>query len=393
MNAAHVAPGRVLVVDDNAMNRDVLTRRLQRGGHAVEAVEDGESALARLRLRAFDLVLLDVTMPGISGYEALARIKADAVLQHVPVVMISAISESESVVKCLELGADDYLTKPFDPLILKARVDASLSKKRLHDGELRHIRSMEREFEIGRAIQQGFLPESLPQPRGWEIAARFRPARQVAGDFYDVFEVPAGGIAIVVADVCDKGVGAALYMALFRTLLRASACQPATPGAAAETVLLAAITLTNDYIARVHGRANMFATVFFAVLDADSGALSYVNAGHEPPMIVGPGGVRQRLRRTGPALGLLPEQHFLVATAQLEPGEALLGYTDGVVEAAGAQGEFGEARLAGALAPSPGCADRLLAAIDASLDAYTRGAEPPDDITMLAVRRVPAEGA
>jgi len=388
--AAHGGPARVLVVDDNAMNRDVLTRRLQRGGHAVEAVEDGESALARLRAQPFDLVLLDVTMPGIDGYEVLARVKADEALRHVPVVMISAIGEAESVVKCLALGADDYLTKPFDPLILKARVDASLSKKRLHDGERRHTQSLEREFEIGRSIQRGFLPESLPSPQGWEIATRFRPARQVAGDFYDVFPLPVGGLGIVVADVCDKGVGAALYMALFRTLLRATACQPATSGVDSAAVLLSAITVTNDYIAQVHGRANMFATVFFCVLDPQSGALRYVNAGHEPPIIAGVGGVRQRLSRTGPALGLLPGQSFVVGTARMQPGECLLGYTDGVVEARGSSGEFGEAALSKQLNPLPASADRLLAAIDASLEEHTAGTEPLDDVTMVAVRRAQA---
>lgn len=384
-----VAPARMLVVDDNEMNRDVLTRRLQRCGHAVEAVADGELALARLRGQAFDLVLLDVMMPGIDGYEVLARIKEDAALRHLPVIMITALGEADSVIRCIELGADDYLTKPFNPLILQARVDASLLKKRAHDGELRHLRDMEREFEIGRAIQRGFLPESTPQHAGWELATRFRPARQVAGDFYDLFNVSTGHLAIVVADVCDKGVGAALYMALFRTLIRATASQPYRRETEPASILIAAAAVTNNYIASVHGRANMFATVFLALLDPASGALLYINAGHEPPLICGPGGIRQRLALTGPALGLLPEQRFSVGQAQLHPGELLLGYTDGVTEATGAAGEFGEARLHALLATPGESAEALLLAVEQALDRHGDGAEPMDDVTLVACRRSP----
>ncbi|MDM0033664.1 SpoIIE family protein phosphatase [Variovorax sp. J22P271] len=387
MNATTVAPARALVVDDNEMNRDVLSRRLQRSGHAVEVVDSGERALARLRTQPFDLILLDVMMPGIDGYEVLARLKQDPALRHIPVIMISALGETDSVVRCLALGADDYLTKPFNPLILQARVDACLLKKRVHDGELRQLQSMEREFEIGRAIQTGFLPESLPVPGGWDIAVRFRPARQVAGDFYDVFATSSGGIFIVVADVCDKGVGAALYMALFRTLIRATASQPFPEGTDATAILLATASLTNDYIARVHGRANMFATAFLGILDAASGTLQYVNAGHDPPLVAGAEGSRRRLGLTGPALGLLAEQRFTVGVTHLQPGDLLLGYTDGVVESTGTDGAFGEARLLEALREPPGSSDALLQRIESALDVFSDGAEASDDITMVALRR------
>ena len=212
----HPVAARLLVVDDNEMNRDLLSRRVQRLGHETVTANDGRQALALMRSQAFDLVLLDITMPGMDGYEVLQQLRDDAALRHIPVVMVSAIDEIDSVVRCLELGAEDYLTKPFNPLVLKARVDASLAKKLLRDKEQAHARMMVRELEIGRQIQSGFLPERLPQPAGWNLAVRFLPARQVAGDFYDAFELPNGTLALVVADVCDKGVGAALYMALFR---------------------------------------------------------------------------------------------------------------------------------------------------------------------------------
>ncbi|CAA9329641.1 MAG: Serine phosphatase RsbU, regulator of sigma subunit, partial [uncultured Gemmatimonadaceae bacterium] len=224
----------ILVVDDNELNRDLLSRRLRRMGHAVEAVEDGGRALELLSAAPFDLVMLDIMMPGMNGYEVLARLKADPALCHVPVIMITAVDDEASVVRCIELGAEDYMPKPFNPALLKARVGSSLAKKRLHDREQTYAAGLARELDIGRHIQQGFLPARLPAADGWELTARFAPARQVAGDFYDAFLLPHGRLAVLVADVCDKGVGAALFMALFRSLFRALAEQRFTAAASGD---------------------------------------------------------------------------------------------------------------------------------------------------------------
>jgi adenylate cyclase len=124
----------VLVVDDNEMNRDMLSRRLQRQNYQVLMAEDGEKALEMIRANAFDLVLLDIMMPKLSGYEVLERVKKDDQTRHLPVIMISAVDDLDSVVKCIELGAEDYLFKPFNPVLLKARVSASLEKNRLRKG-------------------------------------------------------------------------------------------------------------------------------------------------------------------------------------------------------------------------------------------------------------------
>jgi serine phosphatase RsbU (regulator of sigma subunit) len=380
-------PAHVLVVDDNAMNRDVLSRRLQRNGHTVESVEGGKQALACLETGKFDLVMLDIMMPDMDGYQVLARLRQDAALAHLPVLMISAIGDSDSVVRCLALGADDYLTKPFDPLILRARVDAALVTKRLHAAEQRHTRSMERDLEIGRRIQAGFLPESLPQPSGWEIAGRFIPARQVAGDFYDTYEIPGHGIAVLVADICDKGVGAALYMALFRSLLRAGATGECARGSDNATILKAAVGQTNDYIARVHERAHMFATVFFGILDPASGRLDYVNAGHESALIVGAGVLKQQLGPTAPAIGLMPDCKVEVASTVLDPGDLLFAYTDGVLDATDTGSSYGESRLIALLTQAHASADALLGTLGLALETYSAGADPFDDVTMLAVRR------
>ena len=293
----------------------------------------------------------------------------------------------DSVVKCIELGATDYLPKPFNPVLLKARVGATLEKKRLRDKEQLWAKSLERELEIGREIQKSFLPEELPKVAGWEIAARFRPARQVAGDFYDAFSLPSSGrIGLVIADVCDKGVGAALFMALFRSLLRATATGAAWgPEAAPE--LLRTVRLTNDYIARTHGRSNMFATLFFGVLDPATGSLLYVNGGHEAPVLFGPAGAKARLPPTGPAVGMMPDMPFEIGETRLEAGEGLLAFTDGVTDARGASGFFGEGRLLALLDQPVASAAALLDAIEAAVLAHAAGSEQTDDITLLAVRR------
>ena len=388
--AAGVPAGTILVVDDNEMNRDLLSRRLRRDGHTVHIAEHGRAALDRLAEQPFDLVLLDIMMPELTGYEVLEIMKKDAGLQHIPVVMITAATEEESIVRCLLLGADDHLPKPFNPAILRARVGASLAKKRLHDAEQMHAKSLERELEIGREIQLGFLPDTLPSPAGWELCAHFRPARQVAGDFYDAFPLDDGRVALVLADVCGKGVGAALFMALFRSLLRALAGSEFPAAATTGDGLCATVQGTNDYIARTHGRANMFATAFVAVLDPASGALEYVNAGHEPPVVLGAtGALRARLAPTGPALGLMPELEFGVGSEPLASGETLFAFTDGVTDARDPRDEaFGEERLMALLQTEGMPAAALLERVDAALSDYMASAAQFDDVAMLATRRI-----
>ena len=263
-----------------------------------------------------------------------------------------------------------------------------------------------REMEVARNIQRDFLPESLPMARGIQLEAVLHPAREVSGDFYDAFVLPASGtIVLVVGDVCDKGVGAALFMALFRSLIRASA-DPVQGGAiqmiggrrtivrqylesATPADLLTRVAgFTNDYIARLHGRTNMFATVFLAALDPLSGQLDYVNAGHDPALVVAPTGGIQELRPTGPALGLLPDQVFTAGQTTLEPRHGFVAFTDGLVEARSPAGEaFGAQRLRDALRANGDSAATLVRGVLDALQAFTGQAEPHDDVTLLAASR------
>jgi phosphoserine phosphatase RsbU/P len=328
-----------------------------------------------------------VMMPEMNGYEVLEHLKAHDTWRHVPVVMVSALDEMDSVVRCIKLGAADYLPKPFNVTLLTARVEACLSMKRLHDREQMYAKSMARELEIGRQIQRGFLPDKLPSLPGWELAASFIPARQVAGDFYDAFRFGRNHrIGLVVADVCDKGVGAALFMALFRSLLRSTA-QTCAPGGSDAAHAVHTIETVNDYIATTHSAANMFATVFFGILDPASGRLVYVNGGHDAPAVIGRDGAR-RLEPTGPALGLLPGLEFGTSETALAPGETLVGFTDGATDMQAPDGSFfSEERLLELIAAPAPSVEALLDRIDAALAEHAGSADAFDDITLLAVRR------
>lgn len=372
---------RILVVDDNAANRDLLSRRVRRGGHEVVAVADGPAALAHLTKEPFDLVLLDVMMPGMSGYDVLEAIKSDVALSRVRVIMVSALDEIDSVVRCIELGADDYLPKPFNPTLLAARVASSLGRKAADDLIRDRTERMERDLEIGREIQAGFFPSEIPQPPGWQVAVFFQEAREVGGDFYDVFMLPDGRLGLVIADVCDKGVGAALYMALFRTLLRA---QLTTMGVS----LAPAVAWVSDYIATNHGDSNMFATAFVAAADPATGTISYVNAGHDPPLLLRHGGTEEILP-TGSAIGLLPGLEFPASSTSLERGETLLAFTDGVTEAVGGDREqFGEGRLRDVITRTPMKPAALIEAVQEAVRTFVGDVPQSDDMTMLCVGRV-----
>ena len=171
--------GRVLVVDDNEMNRDLLSRRLQRQGHKVIMAEDGQQALEKLRLEQFDLILLDIMMPVMNGYQVLEHLKADRNLRHIPVIMISALDDVDSVVRCIELGAEDYLFKPFNPVLLKARIGACLEKKRLRDQEQAYLKQIQAEQEKSERL----LLNVLPKP----IADRLKQGqRTIADNFNEV---------------------------------------------------------------------------------------------------------------------------------------------------------------------------------------------------------------
>jgi serine phosphatase RsbU (regulator of sigma subunit) len=272
---------------------------------------------------------------------------------------------------------------------MAARLGASYREvEAARDQAAAYSAALKNEMENGRRLQQNFLPDSLPTTPGWEIAATLSPARDVSGDFYDAFVLSNGMVGLVIGDVCDKGVGSALFMALSRSLLRVFASQA---GEDASATLRSTVERTNDYIAETHSDTNMFTTLFVAFLDSATGDLLYINAGHEAPAVLAAdGAVRDRLRPTGPAVGLFPGAPYEVGHFTLKPGDTLFAYTDGVTDARSPTGEnFGERRLLELVAGAPSRADARLRQLDATVREHIAGAVQFDDITILLARRSP----
>ncbi len=256
----------------------------------------------------------------------------------------------------------------------------------------------EHELEIGHQIQSGFFPESLPDPAGWEIAAHFKPARQVAGDFYDVFPLQDGKrVGFVIADICDKGVGAALFMALIRSLIRAILMQNINTyigkddpvGFEIYSSLEKTINFTNNYLAQTHGQSNMFATVFIGVIDLKSGKLYYINCGHEPPVIINGSCNTIFLKPTGAAIGVIPDLDYIHKQLQINSGDVFFAYTDGVTDAQNHTGEFfSKEQLLSVLKNGITSADDLVTIISEKVYDHISQTEQFDDITMIAIKRM-----
>ena len=384
----------LLVVDDNEDNRYTLTNRLKRQGYTnLTTAVDGRQALELIRSRPFDLVLLDIMMPELNGYQVLEQLKADEQLRHIPVIMISALDELESVIRCIELGAEDYLPKPFNPTLLKARIGASLERKRLQDQVRAHLVRIEEELRTAREIQMGMLPTLFPAPRSdWRVQlfAVMEAARQVGGDLYDFFDGQDGRLCFVVADVSDKGAPAALFMARAKSLIRLAAAllRPAN-GAPPQPHEIAG--LVNEELCRDNGRC-MFVTMFLGMLDPISGELRFCNAGHPAPYLLSRyRGVTALPGGRGRPLGIQPAAAYECGTVNLAPGECLFLYTDGITEAMDTGGAlFSEERLEAALrAATVEDAVEVVAAVMGRVRSFAGSAPQSDDIAAMAVRFVP----
>lgn len=391
---AAARPGRILVVDDNASNRDLLSRRLQRQGHIVLLAEDGARALALVEKEAIDLILLDLMMPGISGYDVLMRLKREPRHCDIPTIIISALSEFDSVVRCIEAGADDYLAKPFNPTLLRARVGASLEKKRLRDQLKASLERLEQELVAARALQIGMLPRTFPvwspeQPV--KVHALMEPAREVGGDLYDCFYAAEGAFCFLVGDVSGKGAAAAMFMARTSSLMRMASelwqrtqFDELSPARIADAVSRELCQNNED---------RMFVTMFLGILDTRTGMLSYINAGHPTPHLLRASGVvEQADGKPEVPLAVRLGNVYQDRTVILQPGDAIFVYSDGVIEAMNAAQEFyGNDRLESELCVvSSLTPEEIVRAVKLHVDAFTGEAAKADDVTILALRWQPA---
>jgi len=403
--------GDLLAIDSVEGSCTPISQHLTSLGYTITCVENGQKALNLLHLQKYEMVLLDLPLQDRSAEEYIKGMKADNALRGIPIIILADPVELEEAERCIKSGAEDYIVLPYSPVVLEARVSAILERQRVRIAEqaLKDTMKYEREFQIGREIQFGFLPGMLPQPPGWEIAARFEPGSEVAGVFFDSFIFSDSYVSLVMGDVRDKGITAALFMVLFRSLLRAftqqdytdhsnapvnegsksgSSLERRTFSSVSRLTLKKAIDLTNNYILNNHSSMKMFATVFFGILDPASGMLVYINAGHEPPLILNQGEIIARLKPTGSAIGIAPDVSYEIQHIQLNPGDTLLIVSAGVIGAKNSSGQsFGRNGVLELLKTQDMSATNLLSRIETSLRTHIAEEVQLDDITMLAVRR------
>ena len=372
---------RVLLVDDARSSLDVLVEALQ-NHHLISVAQSGESALRSIAHSPPDLVLLDLMMPGLDGFEVCRRLRADPATRDLPIVFLSALGEAKSKARGFEVGGTDYITKPFEAIEVRARVRSLLKAKMNHDAIQASLAS---ELSVAREIQRGMVPKNfagLSFGLPIDVYALLDEAKEVGGDLYDVFPLGNGRVCVAVGDVSGKGIPGALFMAITATLLRATARHVQRP----EQIL----SHVNQELAR-DNPSSMFVTLFCAVLDTKTGRLDYASGGHTAPVLVRPGQPPCLLAGgPGSVVGIQANLAFEPRDLRLQPGDTLLLYTDGVTEAFDRDRScFGEARLLRALAATPPGSKAMVERVLESVRAFAHGAPQSDDIALLALRWLP----
>ena len=375
--------GNILVVDDKPANLRLLTNLLTEEGFLVRPLTDGESAISAVELEPPDLILLDIRMPKMSGYEVCERLKKLENARDIPVLFISALDATEDKVTAFKAGGVDYITKPFQVEEVLARVETHLSLRNLQMRLSEANEKMTRELTIAGEVQNSFLPREHPQLKGWQIAARLKPARETSGDYYDIWQLPDGNLAVLIADVVDKGVGAALFMALTRTLFRTYSIEhPTDP----ELMFLN----VNQRILE-DTKANQFVTVFYGAINPQTGAFIYGNAGHVPPIIFGDKGmdIPEVLMRTGMPLGISTDEQWGQSSMMIDEKDVLVFYTDGITEAKNGLDElFGEERLHQVLIQNhKNTVDKIQNEILLEVEKFMGEQTQADDIALVVIKR------
>jgi phosphoserine phosphatase RsbU/P len=377
-----LSESRILIVDDVKANVDVLVEAL-RGEYKLGVALDGAAALRSVEQNPPDLVLLDIMMPGLDGYEVCRQLRAHEPTREMPVMFLSALEEVKNKAQGFEVGGNDYLTKPFEVLEVKARV-RSLLKAKAYADAVRE--ALARDLRIAREIQMGFLPADLAaatKGTDLDVHAVIEPALAVGGDLYEVLRASDKRVVVALGDVSGKGIPAALFMAVAVTVLRTLARQIAEPDEILRRL--------NDELAEQNPRG-MFVTLQCLVFDLEQRRVSFAGAGHHQLAIVSPGRpARLAFPSSGRPAGLMPFNPIEPQTLSLEAGDTFVLFSDGVSEAMNPDDDFyGEERLLAALAATAGTtAAETVTRVLADVRRFTAGAKQSDDITVLAARYAP----
>ena len=371
-------PSTILVVDDSPVNLQVLVRTLHGSGHRILAAKDGRAAIDIARRARPDLILLDVMMPDIDGFEVCRSVKADPETEETVVIFLSALGEVSDKVSGLKLGAVDYITKPIQPEEVLARVETHLTRQYL-ERELRESRDrLDRELASAAGMQRRILPPAMPIHQSVEFAAYYRTSRHAGGDYYDILELGPDRFGIMVADVSGHGAPAAIVMSMIRAVLHAHP-QPDDP-----PEVMGHLNRHFEYLRD----SGMFATAIYGVFDARARMLRVSCAGHPPPLVVTGSGEVARLPVDAVVPLLLMDLKEIPATEhRLQPGDRLLLYTDGITERESPDGTmYEEERLTAEVAKVAALRPaEMIDAVVADLDAFAGGHEPRDDQTIVLV--------
>ena len=380
-------PYRILVVDDEPDLEPLILQRMRRkirsGSYSFEFARNGVEALEMLNIHQdIDMVVSDINMPQMDGLTLLEQIpKVDPDIRS---IIISAYGDMKNIRTAMNRGAFDFVTKPLDFEDLQVTIDRTLR----HLEEWREalasrdkLVALQNELDVASSTQQSILPKVFPRSTSYQIFGQMEPARNVGGDFYDVIRLDRGQVGLAIADVSDKGVPAALFMMSSRTLLKGAAIGTPDPGEALREV--------NELLYE-ENETMMFVTVLYSIYNPETGRLTYSNGGHDAPLLVRSDGSSELLSLTGGvALGIAPDIEYPSHTVQLEPGDTILLYTDGITEAMNADGEqFGVPRMHEVFASNPPENSQQVAeAMFAAVRDFVGDTPQSDDITCLVLRR------
>ncbi|PYL14792.1 MAG: hypothetical protein DMF46_08270 [Verrucomicrobia bacterium] len=380
---------RILVVDDDATSRKMLVRTLSSAGYDCYESDNGAETLKLVHGEQPSLLLLDFDMPGLDGAEVLKRMRADRdpAVAQIPAIMLTGHGGEESEVLCLEAGADDFVTKPINTAVLRARIETQLRLRSMRrqlqqqNEELEEWRNnLERDLAAARLTQQSLIPQKPPALPGWEVAAYYRPVIQVGGDIYGWLRMRDGRILFWIADATGHGASAALLTALAKLLFYHGCVEHDAPAAIMQTV-------NNDF--RSIFGARSFMTAMCVALDPASGRANVVGAGHPPLLIARHNGGADSIASSAPPLGLVERARFIETIVNLRRGEAFVLYTDGLFGAAnGEKPRLTPEHLAKMIDPSAPSAEALLMSMMNQAMPADSEHSLPDDVAALAVRRM-----
>jgi len=326
--------GRLLVVDDNEMNRDMLSRRLLRKGYQVETADGGAAALEAVAGGSFDLILLDIMMPDIDGMEVLARLRETHSQTDLPIIMATAKDESSDIVAALKLGANDYVTKPLDFPVVLARVENALARKRAAEALKAANERMQLDLEAAARVQQALLPHEAPLVKGVEFAWHYQPCDQLGGDALNIFKLDDQLVALLVLDVSGHGVPSALLSVAVGHQLSQMFAQCKNGDATDDNELLNPAQLAKklNTLFPMDSRAHLYFTLVYGVLNVQTREFCFVSAGSPGPAVIHADGSTEVHDIPAIPIGMFEESEYENTTLQLQAGDRMYLHSDGLYE-------------------------------------------------------------